>query len=63
MHPFLSNSSPDHYYQKYRTNNGSSDFIFMDFTIKNLIKSKIVFLSIPKTNQHKEYEDEKRYSK
>lgn len=63
MHPFLNLDSLDHYYQKYRTNNGSSDFIFMDFTIKNLIKSKIVFLSIPKTNQHKEYEDEKRYSK
>jgi hypothetical protein len=63
MHPCFNIVSLDHFYQKYQTNNGSSDFISMDFTIKKLIKSKIVFLSIPKTNQHKENEDEKRYSK
>ncbi len=37
-------------------------FISYDI-IKKFIKSKIVFLTLPKIKQKIEYEDEKRYSK
>jgi hypothetical protein len=49
--------------QKYLHSMDLQHLFYPHFTIKNLIKSNIVFLSIAKINQDIAYEDEKRHSK